>query len=187
MYYRRISDAVNHCSYMPRKMHENPFKRASKLPYFEYIQDHLKNTKTARSNWYSKNTSDCGLVHKVSRINTPNLPLKAYEDLKAKRIKTYREKYHPAVSIRTSLSNYRQEDNGLINLPLCRRLASRLIKRLDGSLPLSTFAAKFALPSPSSFSKHIEFVKNCFPPFFRILYFGERSDFQFLLNFYNWQ
>ena len=27
--------------------------------------------------------SDCGLVHKVSRINTPKLPLKAYEDLKA--------------------------------------------------------------------------------------------------------
>jgi len=26
---------------------------------------------------------DCGLVHKVSRVNTPNLPLKAYEDLKA--------------------------------------------------------------------------------------------------------
>ena len=27
--------------------------------------------------------SDCGLVHKVSRITTPNIPLKAYEDLKA--------------------------------------------------------------------------------------------------------
>ena len=27
--------------------------------------------------------SDCGLVHKVSRITTPKLPLKAYEDLKA--------------------------------------------------------------------------------------------------------
>ena len=27
--------------------------------------------------------SDCGLVHKVSRVNVPNLPLKAYEDLKA--------------------------------------------------------------------------------------------------------
>ena len=26
---------------------------------------------------------DCGLVHKVSRVNTPNLPLKAYEDTKA--------------------------------------------------------------------------------------------------------
>lgn len=27
--------------------------------------------------------SDCGLVHKVSRVNVPNVPLKAYEDLKA--------------------------------------------------------------------------------------------------------
>lgn len=27
--------------------------------------------------------SDCGLVHKVSRVNVPNIPLKAYEDLKA--------------------------------------------------------------------------------------------------------
>lgn len=27
--------------------------------------------------------SDCGLVHKVSRVSAPNLPLKAYEDLKA--------------------------------------------------------------------------------------------------------
>ena len=44
--------------------------------------------------------------------------VKAEENLKAKSLKTYREKYHPAVSIRTSLSHYRQEDNGLINLPL---------------------------------------------------------------------
>lgn len=27
--------------------------------------------------------SDCGLVHKISRVKTPHLPLKAYEDLKA--------------------------------------------------------------------------------------------------------
>lgn len=27
--------------------------------------------------------SDCGLIHKVSRVKTPNLPLKAYEDMKA--------------------------------------------------------------------------------------------------------
>lgn len=27
--------------------------------------------------------SDCGLVHKIHRVNTPSLPLKAYEDLKA--------------------------------------------------------------------------------------------------------
>ena len=27
--------------------------------------------------------SDCGLIHKVSRVNAPGIPLKAYEDLKA--------------------------------------------------------------------------------------------------------
>ncbi len=27
--------------------------------------------------------SDCGLIHKISRVNAPNMPLKAYEDLKA--------------------------------------------------------------------------------------------------------
>ena len=27
--------------------------------------------------------SDCGLIHKISRVNAPNIPLKAYEDLKA--------------------------------------------------------------------------------------------------------
>ncbi|MDO5136805.1 MAG: DUF4143 domain-containing protein, partial [Eubacteriales bacterium] len=27
--------------------------------------------------------TDCGLVHKVSRVNTPGMPLKAYEDMKA--------------------------------------------------------------------------------------------------------
>ena len=150
--------------------------------------------------------NDCGLIHKVSRITTPHLPLKAYEDLKAfklflldvgllncmtgiskhilldgndifkefkgsvteqyvfqqlrtvsdygiyyytndrnsceidllvddgekvipvevkaeenlraKSLKMYREKYAPAVCVRTSMSNYRNENNGLINLPL---------------------------------------------------------------------
>ena len=150
--------------------------------------------------------NDCGLIHKVSRITTPHLPLKAYEDLKAfklflldvgllncmtgiskhilldgndifkefkgsvteqyvfqqlrtvsdygiyyytndrnsceidllvddgekvipvevkaeenlraKSLKMYREKYDPAVCVRTSMANYRNENNGLVNLPL---------------------------------------------------------------------
>ena len=150
--------------------------------------------------------NDCGLVHKVSRITTPHLPLKAYEDLKAfklflldvgllncmtgiskhilldgndifkefkgsvteqyvfqqlrtvsdygiyyytndrnsceidllvddgekiiqvevkaeenlraKSLKMYREKYNPSVCVRTSMANYRNENNRLINLPL---------------------------------------------------------------------
>ena len=149
---------------------------------------------------------DCGLVHKVSRITTPNLPLKAYEDLKAfklflldvgllccmsgisksvllngndmfkefkgalteqyvlqqlkattdfgiyyytndrnsceidfllddgekviplevkaeenlkaKSLKTYREKFKPALSIRASMASYRKEEDGFVNVPL---------------------------------------------------------------------
>lgn len=149
--------------------------------------------------------SDCGLVHKISRVNAAGIPLKAYEDLKAfklyildvgllscmtglrqrtllngnelftefkgalteqyvcqqlktlddlsiyyytndrnsceidfimdngeqvvpvevkaeinlkaKSLKVYREKYHPGVSVRTSMSDYKRED-GMIDLPL---------------------------------------------------------------------
>ena len=38
-------------------------------------------------------------------------------NLKAQSLRTYREKYHPAVSVRTSMSNLRM-DNGLLNIPL---------------------------------------------------------------------
>ena len=55
------------------------------------------------------------------------------------------------------------------------------------TVEVPTAQVEFFLSFPLSFSKHIKFIKNGFPPFFRILYFGERSDFQFLLNFYNWQ
>ena len=44
--------------------------------------------------------------------------VKAEENLRAKSLKTYREKYDPDVCVRTSMSNYRNENNGLINLPL---------------------------------------------------------------------
>lgn len=60
---------------------------------------------------------DCGLVHKVSRVNAAGMPLKAYEDLKAKSLKTYREKFNPEVSIRTSMADYKRED-WLVNLLL---------------------------------------------------------------------
>ena len=95
---------------------------------------------------------DCGLVHKVSRVNKAEIPLKAYEDLgiyyytndrgscevdfildtgrrivpvevkaevnlKAKSLKTYREKFNPEICIRTSMADYKKED-WLLNLPL---------------------------------------------------------------------
>ena len=46
------------------------------------------------------------------------IEVKAEENLKAKSLKMYREKYDPAVCVRTSMANYRNENNGLVNLPL---------------------------------------------------------------------
>jgi hypothetical protein len=43
--------------------------------------------------------------------------VKAEENLKAKSLKVYSDKYTPAISIRSSMSDYRQDD-WLLNLPL---------------------------------------------------------------------
>lgn len=43
--------------------------------------------------------------------------VKAETNLKAKSLKTYKEKYNPEVSVRTSMSDYKKED-WLVNLPL---------------------------------------------------------------------
>ena len=46
------------------------------------------------------------------------LEVKAEENLKAKSLKTYREKFKPSLSIRVSMANYREEKDGLVNVPL---------------------------------------------------------------------
>jgi len=45
------------------------------------------------------------------------IEVKAAENLKAKSLKAYHQKFNPEISIRTSLSDYRKED-WLVNLPL---------------------------------------------------------------------
>ena len=45
------------------------------------------------------------------------IEVKAETNLKAKSLRTFREKYHPDLAIRASMSGYRSE-NGLLNLPL---------------------------------------------------------------------
>lgn len=45
------------------------------------------------------------------------MEVKAEVNLKAKSLKTYREKFAPAISVRTSMADYRKED-WLVNLPL---------------------------------------------------------------------
>lgn len=43
--------------------------------------------------------------------------VKAETNLKAKSLKTYQEKFHPEISVRASMTDYKEE-SGLINLPL---------------------------------------------------------------------
>lgn len=43
--------------------------------------------------------------------------VKAEVNLKAKSLKTYREKFNPEISIRASMADYKKEE-GLVNLPL---------------------------------------------------------------------
>jgi hypothetical protein len=55
----------------------------------------------------------------ILQINGKVVPVevKAEENLQAKSLKVYREKFNPAVSVRTSMSDFRKQD-WLINLPL---------------------------------------------------------------------
>ncbi|WP_425755350.1 ATP-binding protein [Ihubacter sp. rT4E-8] len=57
------------------------------------------------------------------------LEVKAARNLKAKSLKTYREKYSPALSVRTSMADYRKEP-GLLDLPL---YAASELKKLSRS------------------------------------------------------
>ena len=45
------------------------------------------------------------------------LEVKAEINLQAKSLKTYKEKFNPRISVRSSMADYKEQD-GLINLPL---------------------------------------------------------------------
>ena len=52
-----------------------------------------------------------------AKAEEPSVEVKAEVNLRAKSLKTYQEKFAPAVSIRTSMADYKKEE-WLINLPL---------------------------------------------------------------------
>ena len=66
--------------------------------------------------WTSDATAQLNFVFADNKAIYP-VEVKAGENLKAKSLKVYREKYRPEISIRTSLSNLRMDD-GLLNVPL---------------------------------------------------------------------
>ena len=66
--------------------------------------------------WTSEATAEVDFVFADSKRIYP-VEVKAGENLQARSLKVYRERYNPELSIRTSLSNLRLDD-GLLNVPL---------------------------------------------------------------------
>ena len=63
-----------------------------------------------------RNTCEVDFVIDVGDKAIP-VEVKAEENLKAKSLKSYRDRFSPEISVRTSMADYRQDDR-LINLPL---------------------------------------------------------------------
>jgi hypothetical protein len=67
--------------------------------------------------WSSeKGTAELDFVVQIGNKNIP-IEVKANENLQAKSLKSFIEKYKTKINIRTSMSNYRKEEK-LINIPL---------------------------------------------------------------------
>jgi hypothetical protein len=66
--------------------------------------------------WTSEATAEVDFVFADGKDIYP-VEVKAGENLQAKSLKLYRERYNPHLTIRTSLSNLRWDD-GLLNIPL---------------------------------------------------------------------
>lgn len=77
------------------------------------------------ADWYTRGiyyyTNDRGSCEVDFILDTGEqivpVEVKAEVNLKAKSLKTYREKFAPEISVRTSMADYRKED-WLVNLPL---------------------------------------------------------------------
>ena len=67
--------------------------------------------------WSSdKGTAELDFITQIGRDNVP-IEVKANENLQAKSLKTFVQKYNTKINVRTSMSSYRKED-WLINIPL---------------------------------------------------------------------
>jgi predicted AAA+ superfamily ATPase len=94
---------------------ESPFKEALTE---QFVLTELTGKGFIRNTYYwtSEATAEVDFVFADNKDIFP-VEVKAGENLQAKSLKVYRERYNPRLAIRTSLSNLRL-DNGLINIPL---------------------------------------------------------------------
>lgn len=84
----------------------------------QYVCEQLKTIDNLRTYYYTNDRSTCEVDFIVDNgKDIIPLEVKAEINLKAKSLKTYCEKYKPNIAIRSSMANYKKEEN-LINLPL---------------------------------------------------------------------
>lgn len=84
----------------------------------QYVCQQLKTIADLSVYYYTNDRGSCEVdfVVDVGEMIVP-VEVKAEVNLKAKSLKTYREKYSPELSVRTSMADYKKED-WLVNLPL---------------------------------------------------------------------
>jgi len=84
----------------------------------QYVCQQLKASDGLEIYYYTNDRGSCE-VDFILDTGEQILPVEARAEvnLKAKSLKTYRERFHPPISVRASMADYKKED-GLVNLPL---------------------------------------------------------------------
>lgn len=84
----------------------------------QYVFGELRNKKDLPVYYWSADRGSAEIDFMIQRHGkVVPVEVKAAENLQAKSLKTFRQKYEPEISIRTSMSDYREE-GWLINIPL---------------------------------------------------------------------
>lgn len=84
----------------------------------QYVLCQIKECTNLEPFYWSPDTgiSEIDFITQIGKYNVP-IEVKASENLQAKSLKTFVQKYNNKINVRTSMSDYRQED-WLINIPL---------------------------------------------------------------------
>ena len=84
----------------------------------QYVCQQLKTVDGLGLYYYTNDRGSCEVDFVIDNgDHIIPVEVKAEVNLKAKSLKTYREKFKPEMSVRTSMSDYKKED-WLVNLPL---------------------------------------------------------------------
>ena len=84
----------------------------------QYVCQQLKTVEGLNIYYYTNDRGSCEIDFVVDNGDQViPVEVKAEVNLKAKSLKTYREKFNPKISVRTSMADYKKED-WLVNLPL---------------------------------------------------------------------